>query len=307
MKIYLNNLNESWVVDRFRSEWEDYNEDITTQEIKNADVIWIFTPWLWKKISKKYLKTKKVLCSIYHIDFDKFSRKEFREFYKRDKFVDEYHVISQKTKTQLEKLTDKNIKSIPFWVNENIWFEIDNKVRLLKKYNLEEDKFYIGSFQRDTEGSDLKSPKLIKGPDQFVEIVKHFHEEKNNVLVILTGKRRQYVMLELEKAGIPYKYFEMVTFEELNELYNVLDLYIVSSRIEGGPQAIMECAITKTPIISTDVGIASEILSEKSIFDMSNFQKAKPDLEYAFQKTKKFNTSNGFMEFRTLLQDLYES
>ena len=35
----------------------------------------------------------------------------------------------------------------------------------------------------------------------------------------------------------------------------------------------MECAITKTPIISTDVGVASEILSPSSIFDMANFKK----------------------------------
>ena len=33
----------------------------------------------------------------------------------------------------------------------------------------------------------------------------------------------------------------MVNFDELNELYNCLDLYIVASR--------KECAITETPII----------------------------------------------------------
>ena len=43
----------------------------------------------------------------------------------------------------------------------------------------------------------------------------------------------------------------MVNFDQLNELYNCLDLYIVSSRLEGGPQAIIECALSKTPIIST--------------------------------------------------------
>ena len=30
----------------------------------------------------------------------------------------------------------------------------------------------------------------------------------------------------------------------------MLDMYIVSSRLEGGPQAILESALTKTPIIS---------------------------------------------------------
>ena len=53
----------------------------------------------------------------------------------------------------------------------------------------------------------------------------------------------------------------MGSFEEINELYNILNLYIVASRYEGGPQSILECSLTRTPIISTDVGIASEILS----------------------------------------------
>ena len=53
----------------------------------------------------------------------------------------------------------------------------------------------------------------------------------------------------------------MPPFNELNELYNCLDLYIVSSRYEGGPQAIFECALTKTPIISTNVAL-HQVLSQ---------------------------------------------
>ena len=53
----------------------------------------------------------------------------------------------------------------------------------------------------------------------------------------------------------------MVNFTELNELYNCLDLYIVASRFEGGPQSILECANTK-PIVSTNVGVAAEILHQ---------------------------------------------
>ena len=82
----------------------------------------------------------------------------------------------------------------------------------------------------------------------------------------MTGKRRNYVITELKKRNIDFKYFEMVDFSKINELYNLLDLYIVSSRFEGGPQSILECAATKTPIISTDVGIAKEILNVRLYF-----------------------------------------
>ena len=49
----------------------------------------------------------------------------------------------------------------------------------------------------------------------------------------------------------------MVDFTVLNELYNLLNLYIVSSRIEGGPQAIVECGL-QDPIISIDVGLVEK-------------------------------------------------
>ena len=67
-------------------------------------------------------------------------------------------------------------------------------------------------------------------------------------------------------------YFEMGEFSVINELYNCLDLYIVSSRYEGGPQSVLECGITRTPIISTRVGIADEILSSESLYSINNFE-----------------------------------
>ena len=265
MKVYLSKINESWIIDRMRKEWYEHNSEVSTEKINESDIIWIISPWLWKKIPKRYLKKNKVVCSVYHFEEKDFERDSLKDFYKRDSYVDEYHVISPYIEKDLRNLTTKPITYIPFWVNESIWFNIPDKSNLRKKYNIDEESYLIGSFQRDTEGSDLKSPKLIKGPDRFIEIVKSKKDDLNNLKVVLTGKRRQYIISELEKLNIDYVYLEMVTFEELNELYNILDLYIVSSRIEGGPQAILECGITKTPIISTDVGVASEVLASESI------------------------------------------
>ena len=114
MKIYLSKINESWIVDRMRKEWYENNKNISTNSIKKSNIIWIISPWIWEKISKKQLTEKKVLCSYYHFDFDKFGNEERNSFYELDKFVNEYHVISKKTQKQLETLTDKKITSILF-------------------------------------------------------------------------------------------------------------------------------------------------------------------------------------------------
>ena len=90
MKVYLSKINESWIVDRVRKEWYANNQNISTKYIRNADIVWIISPWLWNKIPKKHLKKKKVLCSHYHFDFENFVEKDF---YELDQYVDEYHQL----------------------------------------------------------------------------------------------------------------------------------------------------------------------------------------------------------------------
>ena len=303
MKIFINDAKEDWIVDRLKKEFSVYNPKLFTNEVKDADIIWIISPWSWKNVSKKYLKEKKVLCTVHHVDFAKFTGKEKRNFYKLDKFVDYYHTISDKSYEQLFSLTSKKIYNFPFWVNSKLWFDISESSKLKTKYKIPEDRYIIGSFQRDTEGKDRASPKLSKGPDRFFEIVKKMGEERK-IFVLLAGYRRQYIIKLLEKYKIAYIYYEKVSFEELNELYNCLDLYIVSSRVEGGPQSIFECGLSKTPIISTDVGIAKKVLATESIFDMKNFQSAQPNVEFAYQNSIIFDIPKGFEEFNKMFKDI---
>ena len=304
LKLFINKANEKWIIDRLRNEWIKNNNPIT-RFYTSANMLWIIAPWKWdnKKLEKN--SSRKVVCSVYHIDEEKFNKSEVEKFNFRDQFVDAYHVISKNTYDQVRKYTDKKIYSIPFWINPEIWYPIQNKDQLRKKYNIPIDSYLIGSFQRDTEGSDLKSPKLSKGPDRFIEIVKTLKEKNEKLHILLSGKRRQYVISKLIENDINFTYFEMVTNSKLNELYNCLDLYIVTSRVEGGPQAVFESALTKTPIISTNVGVAPEILNPNSLFDMSNFESAKPDVEYAYGKLNKFTIPNGFKSFNNMFNEVY--
>ena len=164
----------------------------------------------------------------------------------------------------------------------------------------------IGSFQRDTEGSDLVTPKLIKGPDIFLEIVSDLFTKNKNIKIVLAGKKKEFFNRKSKKREVPFKYFEMVTSSDLNELYNILDLYLVTSRLEGGPQAILECGISKTPILSTDVGVAPEILNKKSIFNIDEFNKAKVDVEYAYKNSRNFTIPVGMASYIRMFKDLHE-
>lgn len=305
MKIFINKINENWIVDRFKTEWETHHSNLVANNIFESDIVWIIAPWTFKNLPKRILEKKKVLCTVHHLDLDNFTVNEYRQFINIDKYVDYYHVLSIKTEEKLRKLTNKKIYIQPFWSDGKLWYKIKNRSEIKKNLGFNDSDFLIGSFQRDTEGKDLLSPKLIKGPDIFIDILeKHYDKEK--ITVVLSGKRRQFVINKLSELKIKYKYFEMLNYEELNNLYNILDLYIVSSRIEGGPQQILECALSQTPIVSTDVGIANYILSEESIYDVKNFEKSKPNIKKAYENVQKYKIPNGFIFFENLFNEIYK-
>jgi len=306
-KIYLNKPEENWIVDRLYDEWYENNIELSTKILNEADIVWIISPWTFDKLPKNEIKNKKVVCTIHHIDFDKFNFIERLRFRNLDKYVDLYHVISDSTEKSLKKITSKPIWNNPWWIDGKKWFNIPEKSSLRNEFNINNNKFLIGSFQRDTEGRDLKSPKLSKGPDRLIEIILLYKQKFSNLEVVLSGTRRQYLLEKLKIHDIKVNYFELVDDSTLNRLYNILDLYVVSSRVEGGPQAIYECSIAKVPIISTNVGVASKFLHSDSIFDMDNVLNAKSNTEYSYKTIQSQKIPNGFKPFLDKLESVVES
>ncbi len=302
MKLYVHAPGENWILDRYKQEWDQYCISHSTQNPEDADIIWLLDNYTWDRINPEILRSKFVVSTITHIAPEKFDQAAFD---RKDQFVDHYHAMSIKSAEAASRYTAKQITPLQFWVNENIWKEIDDSQEVLReKYELPKGRVLIGSFQRDTEGHDLRSPKLVKGPDIFCDYMESIKNTiGENLEVVLSGWRRQYVMDRLSRAGIGYHYFELCDFETLNELYNCIDLYVVSSRVEGGPQAVPECAITRTPIISTDVGIAPEILAPESVD--SNLSKAMPNIDFAYDQVQKYTIDNHMQNFVDFFNRIY--
>jgi len=309
MKVFCHVPREDWIVDRLGLEFMNCSShEVSLSDISmETDVIWLFASWCWNQIPVEILSKFKVLCTVHHEVPEKFDNDRRRNFLERDKYVDIYHTYTDDTKNLISKLSSKPVYIIPHWVNSAIWFDLD-KLKVRNDLKLPKDKFIVGSFQRDTEGSDLKTPKLEKGPDIFLNVVEKISKEKD-VHVLLGGWRRQYVIAGLEKMKVNYTYFEMPPQKIINKMYNACDLYVVGSRCEGGPQSLFECSITKTPIISTCVGQSKLILDNECIYDESlnnlKIDIAKKYIQVNSSNIEKFKISNHMMKYDSLIERLF--
>ena len=298
-KVYLLPAQEDWIVDRFVKEWSEDNSDITTDNPLGADVIWLLASWRWLDFFRIYnVNGKKILTTVHHIVPEKFDQQQKKNFLLRDELTTAYHVYNSKTADVISKITKKPIHIIEYWANQKIWRQTEGKESLRKKYSLPTDGYLIGSFQRDTEGYDLKTPKLEKGPDLFVEAVKKYWDKNKKVHVVLAGWRRQYVMSRLQEMGIPFTYFDRPEQVILNDLYQTLDLYPVTSRHEGGPQSLIECGLLNVPVVSREVGIANVVLEKHSI--NNDVVLAKPSIP----NVNRLILPHGYEPYRNLISNI---
>jgi len=171
---------------------------------------------------------------------------------------------------------------VPYAIDTSVFRPLsknDSELAQLKSdYGIPSNSYIIGSFQRDTEGQDLAKPKLVKGPDIFLEILTRLKQRGSRIHALLAGPRRHWLIKQFRSRDIPFTYvgneigtddirINSLSRDDLNILYNLVDLYVVSSRSEGGPHSILEAGASKTKILSSRVGLAADVLEPFCIFD----------------------------------------
>jgi len=183
------------------------------------------------------------------------------------KYLSFIHTSCNITKNKLIEygVDPEKIRVIPLGVDLSLFKPVsyDKKKELKQQLGIPLDKIIIGSFQKDGVGwGKGLEPKLIKGPDVFVKTVEKL-SVNYPIFVLLVGPARGYVQQELEKRNIPYKSFGYKDLMEISSYYQVLDLYIIASRIEGGPKQILEAWASKVPVVSTKVGMVPDISQDR--------------------------------------------
>ena len=209
--------------------------------------------------------SNRCVMSWYHITRNDENLKNIKEIGKHLEILHTTNKITRNAFLNMGVNEDK-IVTIPLGVDLNLFHptsEVEGYWELRDKYGLPPDAKIIGSFQKDGNGwGEGREPKWVKNPQMFIEVIKSLHRQYDGkIFVLLLGAARGYVKKQLSEHGIPFKHVYLTNFKEVAKYYQVLDLYLVTSRSEGMPKAILESMASGIPLISTKVGIAPEIIS----------------------------------------------
>lgn len=157
----------------------------------------------------------------------------------------------------------EKLHRIPIGIDLDLFSPATSETRLeaRRQFGLPEHAFVVGSFQKDGVGwGEGLEPKLIKGPDVLLAAAERLRDRIPDLWFLLTGPSRGFVATGLERLGIPYRHSFLPRPEAVVAAYHASDLYIVASREEGGPKAVLESMATGVPLVTTRVGQAADLV-----------------------------------------------
>lgn len=170
------------------------------------------------------------------------------------------HTSNQITEQALIKLgipADK-IKVIPLGVDLGLFQTPASGLR--ENLGIENSEIVIGSFQKDGQGwGEGSEPKLEKGVDiltnSLIQLSKLYP-----IRVLLVGPARGYLKKRLGDNHVKFIDIGYLTrSSDVLPYYQILDLYLIAARVEGGPLSLLESWASGVPVVSTRVGMAPDL------------------------------------------------
>jgi glycosyltransferase involved in cell wall biosynthesis len=184
-----------------------------------------------------------------------------------DNIVGKFHI---KSADKLISVADKDLAIIrkKYNINNNKSCHIPDGVDIEKfKRNKKIERKYI----------TLMATRLtyIKGVDIFINIVKELYRKNKNLKFLIIGDGPLKNLVLNAQKHLPIKFYTSFPYEKIEDIYNMTKLLMITSRTEGVPTPIYEGFACETPIISSDVGGISSVISPNvngHLFDVTKYK-----------------------------------
>lgn len=125
-----------------------------------------------------------------------------------------------------------------------------------KRFGIPPGRFVLGFI--GNKGSDLDNGR--KGIDVFLRVVREAADRIPRLHVVLGGLGWEGALADMRASGISASATGYIRKSDLPALYSSLDVYLLTSRVEGGPCTVFEAMACETAVVATRVGAVPELI-----------------------------------------------
>lgn len=194
-----------------------------------------------------------------------------------------------------EAFPDKTLPCIPVSIESTfrrLWTNQQEKCTLKRNLGFAEDTFLIGlagdiKYYRKSWAENVEGIKIFRDRHPEIKLGIYIHTNISKISGVDFNVQNlvdKFKLLDITRFTEQYKYLKGVNSEELNTIYNSLDVYCCASRGEGGGMMFLEAQAAGTPVIATDYTGMPEVVRNgylvKPIFcqmEQALVRKAIPD------------------------------
>jgi glycosyltransferase involved in cell wall biosynthesis len=123
-------------------------------------------------------------------------------------------------------------------------------------FGIPPNRFVIGFL--GTKGSDRDRGR--KGTDTLLEVIRRSAAQLPDLHVVLGGPGWESELESLRSLGVSVSATGYIPKPDLPLLYSALDVYLMTSRVEGGPCTVFEAMACGTPVVATRVGAVPDLI-----------------------------------------------
>ncbi|MFS0864974.1 glycosyltransferase family 4 protein [Fredinandcohnia sp. 179-A 10B2 NHS] len=141
---------------------------------------------------------------------------------------------------------------------------IDSERLIQTNRDRNEIKKELGLPQDSIIISTLSRIDVQKGLEYFIEVAKRLNKEYKNLYFLIPGTGDAEYTAKLKGiAQTEENILFLGHVEKVNELFKVMDIYVMSSLWEGAPLTLLEAMAYGKAVVVTDVGNTAEVIDDR--------------------------------------------
>jgi glycosyltransferase involved in cell wall biosynthesis len=158
-------------------------------------------------------------------------------------------------KEQIERQSPAGVEVtiVPHGVDAEV---LKRKPSARAKLGIPEHSFVVGFVGSKTSNYD----EGRKGLDVLHTVITAAGERIPNLHISFLGLGWEEEVAALRGQGISANYVGFIPESQLASFYSSIDVYLLTSRIEGGPCTVLEAMACETAVVTTRVGLVPEVI-----------------------------------------------